>query len=319
LSVIAHNLKKVIIFDKKTMNLFSFTANFGSEESCRLHFKEERDKIGVQCKCGSKEHFWIKSVWSYECKKCRSRISLRSGTIMQSSNLSFLIWYKTMFLMTATKKGFSSKEIQKQLGLKRYEPVWAMVHKLRKAMGNRDARYTLEGMIEFDEGYFTVESSEIEKEKGIRGRGAVGKMNTAIMAESTILEDIETGKKSNQCRYFKAKVLTDHTSEQINETIKESISEKSILFSDKSTSYIDIADFVEIHITGKSNKETTTETLKWVHIAISNAKRNFLGNYHKIKGKYLQLYLNEFVYKLNRRYFEEKLFDRLVIAGITGL
>ena len=301
------------------MNLFSFTANFGSEESCRLHFKEERDKIGVQCKCGSKEHFWIKSKWSYECKKCRSRISLRSGTIMQSSNLSFLIWYKTMFLLTATKKGFSSKEIQKQLGLKRYEPVWAMVHKLRKAMGNRDARYTLKGMIEFDEGYFTIESTEIEQDKGVRGRGAVGKSNVAIMAESTVLEDIETSKKSNQCRYFKAKVLTDHTSELINETIQESISEKSILFTDKSTSYIDIADYVEIHITEKSNKETTTETLKWVHIAISNAKRNFLGNYHKIKGKYLQLYLNEFVYKLNRRYFEEKLFDRLVIAGITGL
>tara|TARA_R110002033_G_scaffold66981_3_gene118015 strand:+ start:75493 stop:75792 length:300 start_codon:yes stop_codon:yes gene_type:complete len=89
------------------MNIFSFTANFVSEEACRLHFKEERDKIGVQCKCGCREHFWIKSVWSYECKKCRKRISLRSGTIMQSSNLSFLIWYKTMFLMTATKKGFS--------------------------------------------------------------------------------------------------------------------------------------------------------------------------------------------------------------------
>ncbi len=301
------------------MNLFSFTANFGSEESCRLHFKEERDKIGVQCKCGSKEHFWIKSRWSYECKKCRSRTSLRSGTIMQSSNLSFLVWYKTMFLLTATKKGFSSKEIQKQLGLKRYEPVWSMVHKLRKAMGNRDSRYTLEGMIEFDEGYFTIESKETEQDKGIRGRGAVGKSNVAIMAESTVLEDIETGVKSNQCRYFKAKVLTDHSSELINQTIQESISEKSILFTDKSTSYIDIADYVEIHITEKSNKETTTETLKWVHIAISNAKRNFLGNYHKIKGKYLQLYLNEFVYKLNRRYFEEKLFDRLVIAGITGL
>jgi hypothetical protein len=301
------------------MNLFSFTANFGSEEACRLHFKVERDRLGVVCKCGSQEHFWIKSRWSYECKKCRSRTSLRSGTIMQSSNLSFLVWYKTMFLLTATKKGFSSKEIQKQLGLKRYEPVWSMVHKLRKAMGNRDARYTLEGMIELDEGYFTVESSEIEQEKGIRGRGAVGKSNVAIMAESTVLEDIKTGEKSNHCRYFKAKVLTDHTSEQINQTIQESISEKSILFTDKSTSYIDIADYVEIHITEKSNKETTTETLRWVHIAISNAKRNFLGNFHKIKGKYLQLYLNEFVYKLNRRYFEEKLFDRLVIASITGL
>ena len=42
-------------------------------------------------------------------------------------------------------------------------------------MGNRDAGYTLEGMIEFDEGYFTVESSEIEQEKGTRGRGAVVK------------------------------------------------------------------------------------------------------------------------------------------------
>jgi len=61
--------------------------------------------------------------------------------------------------MTTTKKGFSSKEIQKQLGLKRYEPVWYMVHKLRKAMVKRDARYTLEGMIEMDEGYFTIESS----------------------------------------------------------------------------------------------------------------------------------------------------------------
>jgi hypothetical protein len=153
------------------MNLFNFTANFGSEEAFRLHFKVQRDKIGVECKCGSKEHFWIQSRWSYECKKCRSRIYLRSGTIMKSSKLSFLTCYKTMFLMSATKKGFSSKEIQKQLGQKRYEPVWAMVHKLRKAMGNRDARYTLEGMIEFDEGYFTDESSEIEQEKGIRGQG----------------------------------------------------------------------------------------------------------------------------------------------------
>lgn len=48
--------------------------------------------------------------------------------------------------MSVTKKGFSAKEMQRQLGLKRYKPVWTM-HKLRKAMGNRDARYTLEGMV----------------------------------------------------------------------------------------------------------------------------------------------------------------------------
>lgn len=242
-----------------------------------------------------------------------------SGTIMQNSNLSFLIWYKAMFLMSTTKKGFSAKEIQKQLGLKRYEPVWAMVHKLRKAMGNRDARYTLEGMIEFDEGYFTVESSEIEQEKGKRGRGAAGKQNVAVMAESTPLEDTQTGKQSKHVRYFKAKVLDTHHSEEINETIKESSDNQSIIFTDKSTSYVDISDFIELHVSEKSDNEVTKTTLKWVHIAISNAKRNLLGNYHKIKRKYLQLYLNEFIYKLNRRYFDDKLFDRLVIANITGL
>ena len=302
------------------MNLFSFTTHFGNEEACRIHFKQERDKIGVICKrCGHSEHFWIKSRWSYECKKCRSRTSLRSGTIMQSSNLSFLVWYKTMFLLSTTKKGFSSKEIQRQLGLKRYEPVWAMVHKLRKAMGNRDARYTLEGMIEMDEGYFTVESSEIEKAHGKRGRGAAGKSNVAVMAESTQLEDIETGKKTSQCRYFKAKVLSSHKADEINKTIQESFDEKSIVFTDDSTSYVDISDYVELHVTEKSSEKLTKETLRWVHITISNAKRNLLGNHHKIKGKYLQLYLNEFVYKLNRRYFGDRLFERLVIANITGL
>ena len=301
------------------MNIFSFTAHFVDEQSCRQHFKSERDKQGVVCKkCGSTGHYWKKDKECYECKSCRFRTSLKSGTIMENSNLSFLVWYRAMFLMSTTKKGFSAKEIQRQLGLKRYEPVWSMVHKLRKAMGNRDARYTLEGMIEMDEGYFTVASTEIEQNQGKRGRGAAGKQNVLVSAESTPLEDIKNGAKSNHVRYFKAKVLDTHQAEQVNEYVETSFDEKSIVFTDKSTSYVDIADYVEMHVTEKSSKESTEETLRWVHIFISNAKRNLLGNYHKIKGKYLQLYLNEFVYKLNRRYFGEKLFDRVVVAAITG-
>ena len=116
-----------------------------------------------------------------------------------------------------------------------------------------------------------------------------------IMAESTPLEDPNTGKKERQCRYFKAKVLDYHKTEGVNDTVASSLDEQSIVFTYKSTSYVDIADFIELHITEKSNKET----LKLMHITISNAKRNLLGNFHKIKRKYLQLYLDEFIYKLN--------------------
>lgn len=303
------------------MNLFDFSDHFGSEKACREHFKRERDKVGVKCRnCGHTEHYWIKSRWSYECKKCRSRTSLRSGTIMQASNLPFLTWYKTMSLLSATKKGFSAKEIQRQLKMKRYEPVWAMVHKLRGAMGKRDDRYTLEGMVEMDEGYFTIEASGHDHKTQKAGRGSKTKSNVMVMAESTVLEDPKTGKVERQCRYFKARVLDGHKAAGTDEALKDSIGdEQVIIFSDQSTSYVDIADYVELHIAEKSNGQTTKETLKWVHIAIGNAKRNFVGTYHKIKRKYLQLYLNEFIYKLNRRYFGERLFDRLVIASITGL
>lgn len=68
----------------------------------------------------------------------------------------------------------------------------------------------------------------------------------------------------------------------------------------------------------KSTKEVTKSNFKWVRIAISNAKRNLLGIYHMVMLKYLQNYLDEFCYKLNRRFFGEKLFDRMVIATLSG-
>lgn len=306
-------------FNFEVMDIFSFSVHFTDEESCVLHYKEQRDKEGVICnKCGGNAHYWLKNKIAYQCKSCDARQTLRSGTIMENSNLSFLIWYKTIFLMSTTKKGFSSKEIQRQLGLKRYEPVWAMVHKIREAMGQRDDRYTLEGMIEADEGYFSVQALEVDGSKQKAGRGSNTKSNVMIMAESTVLEDIETGKTDRQCRYFKAKVLEDHKADGTDDAIKNAIDgETSIVFTDKSTSYLNIEDYVDIHITEKSSEQTTKETLRWVHIAIGNAKRD-LQKFHKIKRKYLQLYLNEFIYKLNRRYFGDRIFDRLVIASITA-
>lgn len=136
------------------------------------------------------------------------------------------------------------------------------------------------------------------------------------MAESTPLEDIETGKTSSQCRYFKMKTLNSHEKSTTNDLIVEYIHEKAIIFSDQSTSYNDFANLVEMHITEKSSEETTKTTLRWVHITISNAKRILLGVFHMIKGKYLQAYLDEYCYKLNRRYFGKRLFDRLIIATI---
>jgi hypothetical protein len=297
------------------MNIIKFIEDFPDEQSCKEHLKGIRENQGIVCKkCGSKHHYWLKAKYQWQCAECNFRTTLRSGTMFENSNLPLRSWYLAMAFMSFSKKGISARELQRQLNHKRYGTIWSMMHRIRSAMGKRDNLYKLEGMVEFDEGYFSTETSERDKRNLKRGRGSQKQTNVAVMAESTPLEDIETGKTSKHVRYFKMKVLENHLSNKIDTVVKESFDEKCIVFSDKSTSYINIADYVEVHVTEKSTRETTVKNLPWVHIAISNAKRNLLGIYHKIKGKYLQLYLDEFCYKLNRRYFGDRLFDRLAIA-----
>ena len=65
---------------------------------------------------------------------------------MQGSHLPVRDWFAAMFLLTATKRAISTKEIQRQIGRKRYQPVWEMVHKLRDVMGKRDGGYPSMGI-----------------------------------------------------------------------------------------------------------------------------------------------------------------------------
>lgn len=295
------------------MNILEFVNVFPDEKSCREDFRKRREMGRISCKrCNCTKHYWLQSKWQWQCSACDFRTTLRSGTIMQSSNLPLRTWYLAMAFMTNTKKGLSACELQRQLNHKRYDTIWSLMHRIRNAMGNRDARYTLEGFIEFDEGFFETESPNGIQLK--RGKGSQRQQNVAVIAESVPLENIETGTQSKYCGYFKMKVLNGDDTSTINKIVSENIGKESIVFSDKSNTYLNIENYVEMHFMEKSSNETTKSTLKWVHVAISNAKRNFLGVYHKINKKYLQLYLDEFCYKLNRRYFNDKLFDRLVIA-----
>jgi hypothetical protein len=150
------------------MTIVEFMQQFPTELSCREHFKNNREKQGVTCKhCGSTSHYWLASKWQWQCCNCRFRTTLRSGTEMENSNLPFLTWYLCMAFMSFSKKGISALEMQRQLGYKRYETVWKLMHKIRKGMGKRDNMYILKDMIEADEGYIECATpSEVERKRG---------------------------------------------------------------------------------------------------------------------------------------------------------
>jgi hypothetical protein len=123
-----------------------------------------------------------------------------------------------------------------------------MVHKLLKAMGEEDDIFTKEGMIEMDEGYFTAETSKDAHKTQKAGRGGTTKSNVMIIAESTILQDIDTGKIERQYRYFKTKVLEDHKAAGTEGAFEKAIdNEQTIVFTDKSTSKVNIDDYFEIY------------------------------------------------------------------------
>jgi len=181
------------------MNILRFIEQFPDENSCREHFRSQREKAGVTCpKCRGTKHYWLSAKWQWQCTGCDFRITLRSGSMMQNSNLPVRTWYLAMAFMTFSKKGLSACELQRQLQMTRYDTVWSLMHRIRNAMGNRDARYTLEGTVEFDEAYFATATPSGIRLK--RGKGSQRKQNVAVMAESTPLENPETGKRSTRPR-----------------------------------------------------------------------------------------------------------------------
>jgi transposase-like protein len=241
---------------------------------------------------------------------------------MQASKLPFRYWFIAMHLLTGTKKTFSALELQRQLGHKYYEPVWFMLQKLRKTMGIRDQKYKLDKVVELDEGFFesvdTEKGTDSKGDKLKRGRGSQRQTKVIVMA-STIHPATKPGKhkKPTKFRYVRMVVVEDLKAETIEQNVDRSIANHSIVITDNYRSYSNLSDYVWVHDAQIVQPKQAAKVLPWVHTMISNAKRNLLGVHHMISKKYFQDYIDEFCYKVNRRYFGEELFDRLLIACVS--
>jgi len=315
------------------MNLELFHKQFPDEQSCIEHFKEKRLSSGMSCtNCKSKDFSFQNGKRRFYCKNCNKSISLKSGTVMEHSNLSFKSWLFCMKYMTMTKKGVSAKEMQRLLGFKRYEPVWFMLHKLRAVMGKRDDLYTLNESIEIDEGFFestnnTIKENENEttdkNNEGKRGRGSHKQSKVLVMVESKEIPNASEKykhKTTKKVGFLKMKLMGDLTIESINNQVKSDVEKQTNVLSDGYRGYNKLKEVIKNHLViVEPDKSKSAKLFPWVNRTISNAKKVLLGNHHNvIHQKYIQNYLNEFCYKFNRRYFEDKITDRLVIASLNN-
>ena len=237
---------------------------------------------------------------------------------MHGSKLPFRYWFIAMHLLTATKHTFSATELQRQLGHKRYQPIWEMLHKLRSIMGKRDDRYTLKGNIELDEGFFSTETPDSRKgEKLKAGVGSQKKGKVLVIAESADVENAKPGMKPKKVGHIKMIVIPDLKATTIDGKAVSAVNPDSSIITDACSSHTNFKNLFGEHKSQVIDPKDIGKVLPWVHIAIANAKTLFADTYHGVKPEFLQEYLNEYCYKFNRRYFGEDLFHRLLMIGTS--
>ena len=135
-----------------TLSTYEFHEMFPDETAAVAYFESIRWPRGRYCPhCGSTNTAECGRPQPYRCRECRKHFSCRTGTIMQSSKLPIKKWLYAMYLMSVSKKGLSSPQLARELGIAQ-EAAWRLGHKIREAW-NQGALFPMAGEVEVDETY----------------------------------------------------------------------------------------------------------------------------------------------------------------------
>ena len=285
---------------QEKITMAEFFKRFGTEETCRKHLYNMKWAEGYACpKCGAKSvPYNIKSNKTYQCRSCNHQASVTAGTIMDKSRTPLTKWFLAIYLMGQDKRGCSALRLKNELGIA-YDTAWTMSHKIRKAMGERDSGYLLNGVVDIDDCFFGGAHAGSK-----RGRGTD---KTAVVFGVSL-------DNRGRPQYLKAKVVPTVSGDALSDFAKNSIEPGSLLKSDGYRPYGGLAT-AGFKLDAKTfEPKQDPEHLKWLHVVVSNAKAFILGTYHGLGDKHLQSYLDEFAFRFGRRRWQNQIFNRIVSA-----
>lgn len=279
----AHNAK--VNAERGSMNLVKLIERFGSEDRCRDYLETLRWPDGVTCpECGSTSISRITTRHQYDCNACRTRFSVKSGTVLHDSHLPLWKWFLATYLVCESKKGISANQLKRTLAVS-YKTAWYLCHRIRWAMGIGQEKM-LGGTVELDETYV-----------GGKTRGGSRKVPKIM-----VLGAVERGGK------IRLKVHGPGYSpdtETLREWAKDAVATKAAyIYTDGHSGYRGIGDEDIVHewVDHGSEEwvrgEVHTNTIE---SAWSLLKRSIIGSYHNLSVKHLAAYLDEFEFRFNNR------------------
>lgn len=283
------------------LGFFEFQERFKTEEDCFEYLVQSRWPEGFECpRCGHDKAYIMQKRKVFQCAACRHQTSVTAGTIFHRTHAPLRKWFWAIYLVGSDKRGCSAKQLEKMIDV-HYATAWLMIHKIRKAMRDRDNLYRLEEDIEMDDSYFGGAS------KGKRGRGAGNKSPVIVAVEY----------RGSKPGFASMDVVDSMHAEELNDFAFRHFGENPILKTDGYSSY-KVLDAAYEHLSDIVKPVDANKKLPWVHILLGNVKNFIRGTYHGISHKHLQSYLSEFCYRFNRRYNNLLMTDRLLTACLTS-
>ena len=285
-----------------TYSLIEFQSKYSTDASCEQALFQLKWPNGFKCpKCGSDHCTMVggRRLPLYQCPLCRHQTTSIVGTIMENTKLSLVKWFLALYFVATNKDGVSEIALAKYIGTT-LKTAWALLHKIRSAMGERENTYRLGGSIEMDEAFFGG------KHTGKRGRGSENKTEVAVALQLD---------SSGRPQFLKMQVIPDAKGDTLSAFAKGNITEGSTIHSDAFKSYNALSGTYCCDMQ-KYDPQSDDDRLKWLHVMISNIKANIEGTYHGLNGVYLQRYLDEFCYRFNRRHSMKPVFDHLLACCI---
>lgn len=287
--------------------LREFQSQFVSEGACQQYLAKCRWPDGFVCpRCGHRRAYELAGLRRWQCASCRHQTSLTAGTILHKTKTPLTVWFWAAYLMTTDKRGVSALLLQRQLGLGCYETAWMMLHKFRRAMVNA-VREPLRGEVEVDDTWIGGPQAGLRGSRQLKGRKAA-------------LALVAVEKRDQASGRVRMAVIPDFKAATLLAFLKENVAPGSTVYTDGLKSYTGLKEAGYQHEPRtqplrSALRKGAKSVVPLADRAIGNLQQWLIGTYHGVSRDQLQVYLDEFVFRHNRRKQPMAAFQTLLGLG----
>ena len=289
--------------DSPPRSLLEFQRDFPDDAACVRYLASRRWPDGFICPaCGATRAYEVEKRHLWQCAACRQQTSLTAGTVLHGTRLPLITWFWAMYLAATLNTGISARQLRKQLGLRRYETAWMLLQKIRRAMVNPE-RERLSGDVEI--GVAWVGGSQDEYSPAPSPSDRKG-LRVAIAVEH----------HGHSLGRLRMEVIPDASGATLTDFVLRNVAPGSVLYSDVWAGYNRLlAAGYRHHLRSDRAPRTASDDVSvvpGVHRVVSNLRTWLRGTHRGVGADHLDVYLEEFVFRFNRRFYPMAAFDTLL-------